>query len=139
MFIDHQAKDCTRYLSLHIELIMWGDDFLEIEASNPAEPKAKWLSLCDGGSIENEGNKSISKDTFDRIIDYIYSVNFPDHEDDEMNLRWEILCLDTNENNVAGINFGYWNRDVLIEIVQHLQEILNDEAPFTSIIRAIEA
>ncbi len=139
MLFDAQAKDRTRFFSLHIELIMWGDDFLEIDAENPAEPIVKWLSLCDGGSIENEGSKSISKETFDRIIDYIYSVDFPDHEDDEMNLRWEILCLDTNETNAASIDFGYWNRDVLIEIVQHLQEILNDEAPFTSIIRTIEA
>ncbi len=139
MLFDAQAKDRTRYFSLHIELIMWGDDFLEIEAINPGETMVKWLSLYDGGSIENEGNKCISKETFDKIIDYIFSVDFPDHEDDEMNLRWEILCLDTNKINVSGIDFGYWNRNVLIEIVQHLQEILNDEAPFSSIIRTIEA
>ena len=90
MLFDAQAKDCTHFFSLHIELIMWGDDFLEINAENPEEPIVKWLSLCDGGSIENEGSKSISKETFDRIIDYIYSVDFPDHEDDEMNLQWEI-------------------------------------------------
>ena len=139
MLFDAQAKNCTRFFSLHIELIMWGDDFLDIDAENPAEPLVKWISLCDGGSIENEGNKSISKETFDRIIDYIFSIDFPDHEDDEMTLRWEILCLDSNETNVAGIDFGYWNRDVLIEIIQHLKEILNDESPFTSIIRTIEA
>ena len=38
MLFDAQAKDRTRFFSLHIELIMWGDDFLDIDAENPAEP-----------------------------------------------------------------------------------------------------
>ena len=67
MLLDAESKDRTRVFSLHIELIMWGDDFLDIDADNPAEPVVKWLSLCDGGSIENEGCKSITKETFDRM------------------------------------------------------------------------
>ena len=139
MLFDANAKDNTRFISLHIELNMWGDDFLDFDASNPTKPEIRWVSLCDGGDVEDQGSKCITKEDYHRIMDYIYFVDFPNQEDDEMNIKWEILCFDANEDCIAGIDFGYWNKDVLIKMVRHLQDILNDETPFRSIVRTIEA
>ena len=48
MLFDAQAKDHTRFFSLHIELIMWGDDFFEIDAdfSHNPEDLLRLLAAC---------------------------------------------------------------------------------------------
>lgn len=138
MFLNTKLKDKVCHMSLHIELIMWGDDFLEFSKEFD-ETAVNWLSICEGGDVDDKGDKQYSREVFTSLIDYLFSIDFPEQEDKEMNLSWEILCFDENEDVVISVPFGYWKREVLIDIVSYIQELLGDDRPLLSIIRTINA
>ena len=117
MLFDERLKDRTRFIRLHVELIMWGDDFIDIGIEEPEKPTVSWFSVCDGGSVESRGEKDISREKFEKAIDYIYSVDFPVQEDDETSLSWELQCLDENGDSLTGLEFGNWDRVVLNDII----------------------
>ena len=138
MRLNADKKSAIYAISLHLELIMWGDDFLQIER-NGEDFSANWVSICEGGDISDKGTLTITKQAYEKIVDYLFSIDFSEQEDKEMNLSWEIRCFDENDDEVVGIPFGYWNKEILSDIIDNLKGILRNDRPFSSIINTINA
>ena len=139
MIFNADKKNIVSSLSIHVELIMWGDDFLNIEMNNADEPEVSWFSICEGGDISEKGTKKMDKGTYSKIIDFLFSIDFPEQEYSETNQSWEIQCADANGNEVASTGFGNWDKNVLTTIVNYIAEMLNDKEPTNNIMNTIRA
>lgn len=133
-----ETKSIVHGLCIHLELIMYGDAFLNIEKTDEGTT-VHWLSLCDGGDLADKGEKCYSAECFVCIVDTLYDTDYPEQEDKEMNVRWEVLCFDRNGDQITGTEWGYWNRDVLVKIIQSVQDIIKDERPLCPLIDTVEA
>ena len=138
MYFASETKTKICEIWIHLELIMYGDVFLNIAKTNE-ETKIEWLSLCDGGAVADKGEKNYSKDCFSGIVDALYGINFPEQVDEDMHVIWEIQCIDRDDNQVAGIEFGTWKEDVLNKIVKSIRDIIKDNEPIQCLIDTIEA
>ena len=130
MLLNPVVKDNISMISIHAELIMYGDVFINIEDNGTKGITVDWLSLCDGGDVADKGEKSYSSVSYKDLIDYFYNIDFPEQEDEEMNVSWEIQFFNQNEDAIDSNGFGYWNREVIMGIITQLQEIIKDEEPF---------
>ena len=139
MFLNPKAKDNISTISIHAELIMYGDVFINIVDNGTKGITVDWLSLCDGGDVADKGEKSYSSVSYKDIIDYFYNIDFPEQEDEEMNVSWEIQFFNQNEDAIDSNGFGYWNKEVIMGIITQLQEIIKDEEPFISMLDTLNA
>ena len=139
MLLNPAVKDNISMISIHAELIMYGDVFINIEDNGTKGITVDWLSLCDGGDVADKGEKSYSSVSYKDLIDYFYNIDFPEQEDEEMNVSWEIQFFNQNEDAIDSNGFGYWNREVIMGIITQLQEIIKDEEPFISMLDTLNA
>ena len=138
MFLEAGDKKSTFMISIHAELVMYGDVFIEIK-NNGEGITVEWLSLCDGGDVADKGEKAYPSISYQAIVDYFYSIDFPDQEDERMNVGWEIQCFSSDEEIVASVGFGYWNREIIENIVSHLKEYIKDDEPFLCMLDTLNA
>ena len=134
-----ESRDNIFGICIHLELIMYGDVFLDIKNLLDEGTKISWLSLCDGGDIADEGEKIYPPACFAEIADNLYSSDFPETEDNEMYVSWEILCFDQNNEQIDGTTFGTWNRELLCRIIQDIQDIIKDDVPLACLIDTLDA
>ena len=139
MLLNPAVKDNISMISIHAELIMYGDVFINIEDNGTKGITVDWLSLCDGGDVADKGEKSYSSVSYKDLIDYFYNIDFPEQENEEMNVSWEIQFFNQNEDAIDSNGFGYWNREVIMGIITQLQEIIKDEEPFISMLDTLNA
>ncbi len=139
MLLNPVVKDNISMISIHAELIMYGDVFINIEDNGTKGITVDWLSLCDGGDVADKGEKTYSSVSYKDLIDYFYNIDFPEQEDEEMNVSWEIQFFNQNEDAIDSNGFGYWNREVIMGIITQLQEIIKDEEPFISMLDTLNA
>ena len=139
MLLNPAVKDNISMISIHAELIMYGDVFINIVDNGTKGITVDWLSLCDGGDVADKGEKSYSSVSYKDLIDYFYNIDFPEQEDEEMNVSWEIQFFNQNEDAIDSNGFGYWNREVIMGIITQLQEIIKDEEPFISMLDTLNA
>lgn len=138
MRFESETKNKVQRVSIHLELIMYGDAFLDVNKTDDGMI-VNWLSLCDGGDVADRGERCYSADCFASVVDSLYDVNYPKAEDKEMNVSWEIMCFDQDGEQIAGTEWGYWDRNVLIKIIQEIQDIIKDENPLLPLIDTLEA
>ena len=139
MFFNPEAKRSTSSISVHAELIMYGDVFIYISKDGDKGITVNWLSLCDGGDIADRGEKSYSDVSFQDIVDHFYGIDFPEQEDENMNVSWEIQCYDQDEETVVEHSSGYWRREMITGIINWLRETVKDERPFLSVLETLNA
>jgi len=139
LLLNPAVKDNISMISIHAELIMYGDVFINIEDNGTKGITVDWLSLCDGGDVADKGEKSYSSVSYKDLIDYFYNIDFPEQENEEMNVSWEIQFFNQNEDAIDSNGFGYWNREVIMGIITQLQEIIKDEEPFISMLDTLNA
>ncbi len=138
MYFAPETKKKIHGIWIHLELIMYGDAFLNITKTNEGI-KIEWLSLCDGGAVADKGEKNYSDDCFSSIVDAMYAVEFPEKVDENMHVIWEVQCVDQDENLMAGIEFGTWKEDVLNKIVKDIRDIIKDNEPLQCLVDTIGA
>lgn len=139
MLFNQNMKNTINSIRIHAELIMYGDEFLEI--SNTDGVVFDWLSLCEGGSIASKGSRSYPNVEFRKIVDCLISAcdDFSRQECEEANVGWEIQCTNQEDELVASIDFGYWDKSTIIKIIRGFHDIINDTVPLQSIIDTLEA
>ncbi len=140
MLLSTEEKEKIVAIAIHAELIMYGEEFLNI-VNNPNEGKMKitWLSLEEGGSINAQGVKIYSNEIFEQVIDDLFKIELPKHEVEEMNLSWDIQFLDQKGTVVRGLEFGNWEIDILSNMLGAMQKCVMDNSPFQGLIRIIDA
>lgn len=138
MRFDSEAKSEVYGICIHLELIMYGDAFLDVKRTDEGMT-VNWLSLCDGGDLADKGEKSYPTECFASVVETLYDLDYPEQEDKEMNVSWEILFFDQDGEQIAGTDWGYWDRDMLIKIIQNIQDIIQDERPLLPLIETVNA
>ena len=139
MRLKPETKDQTTCILIHAELIMWGEEFLKIIDNKDGSVDVRWFSMMDGGSIAGQGEKTVLDVDFVAIKNYVFTRDFPDNEDEGMNISWELQCGDQNDDALTYLEFGYWNKDLLRSIITFLGETLKDLEPFVSFTNTLEA
>ncbi len=139
MYLLAEKKELVTTIWIHAELIMYGDAFLTIYKKDQGEIDVDWLSLCDGGTIADKGEKTYAGVDFQKIRDYLYSIDFPEEEDSEMNVSWEVRCGSPEDEEIDNVEFGYWNRDVILGLVDFLKECLGEEEALVPLMDTLEA
>ncbi len=140
MLFSTEEKGKIVAIAIHAELIMYGEEFLNI-VNKPDEGKVEisWLSLEEGGSINAQGEKNFSNEKFEQVIDDLFKIELPEHENEEINVSWEIQFLDQKGTVVGGLEFGNWEIDILSNMLGAMQKCVMDNSPFQSFIRIINA
>lgn len=128
MNLDYNVKDTINIITIHVNLLMYGDVFLRIDNMGGAI-QVSWCAVADGGSIVDDGNKEIQRNVFPEIVDSLYAIEYPDEEDLSMTRCWEIQCGNRDGQAVTYIDAGYWDDDVIRNIVEMLSEALNNDEP----------
>ena len=110
---------------LHAFLMMYGDDFLQIDREQEGI-SVTWIRIADGGLVVEDGEKHYPGISIARIIDIVSNANYPTQKDESQCFLWEIQCKDINDQLIAGVEFGEWDRAVLKRIVDDLMLLIND-------------
>lgn len=139
MFLLSETKEQVTMIWIHAELIMWGDAFLTICKNIQGGIDVDWLSLYDGGGIAEKGEKYYSDVSFQKIIDYLYSLDYPEQEEPGMNVSWELRFGSWEDEEIDNIEFGCWERAVIAGVVAFLRECLEDDEPLVSLLDTLEA
>ncbi len=126
MLFESKNKEKTAAVVIHVSLFMCGDVVVRINRTENGT-QASWTTIADGGLIVDEGEKELPSKAFIEFMDLIFSIDFPEEEDESADLEWEILCEDNEGEQIVSTEPGCWDYKVLRIIVDRLEPLFDGE------------
>lgn len=120
-------KERVATVILNAELIMYG--FLAVQISRiEGVTVVSWLGVADGGQVVADEQKEYPDLEWSTFIDSISKIDAPE-EDDTLSIVWNLQLGDENEDLLYEFESGLWDRDLLEQIVNIMEEYLCDKEP----------
>ena len=122
---DHLKKDITTII-IHASLLTYGDAFWRIDKEEQGV-SINWAVIADGGEMADNGECVDINADFYEIVDFLFLCNFPDNEDETSSICWGLQFGTLDGIEIMSIPDGFWDKEVLKDIVGQLEENLKDK------------
>lgn len=119
------ASDEIIAIVIRVELIMYGYVTLNIEKAEEGII-VSWTAIADGGCVISDESQELKDLDFRVLVEKLFEVELPWHEKLNQTRNWSIYYLGRNGNSIKGLDYGFWDIDILEQITEIIDSYVND-------------
>lgn len=122
--MNDNQKNIITSIVLSAELLMYGHISLRIDDEQDGLI-VKWMSITDGGEVVTNAEKRICQKRLIDVVNGLCDIDINEIEENG-NIYWSLQFFDKLDNVIDSIEVGYWEQELLENIINELRLFLED-------------
>ena len=114
------------------ELMMYGCINIRLDRTDEGITAA-WLAIADGGDVVDNGEKTYTSVSFDKMFGQTREIDFPDNTNDEESIAWGIQIGNSEGELIETIDSRNWSRESLRTVIDVIEESIGDDEATASL------